>query len=226
MEIVLETFDCPPFGENSYLVGDPARGEAAVIDPGGRVDDIVRTAALRGVTITQILGTHSHIDHVAGVAELQARTGAPYRLDAAAVPMLAGLPAQAARFGLPPVAPPTVDGVVRAGDRVAVGGLTLTVRATPGHAPGHVTFVAPTVRLDGRDAPVALCGDVIFLGLIGRTDLPGGDYATLMTVIEREILSLDDDTVLLCGHGPATTVGHERRTNPFVLDWLARHGAR
>lgn len=222
MDIVLETFVCPPFGENTYLVGDPSTGEAAVIDPGGRIDDILRTASLRGVTVTQILGTHSHIDHVAGVAELRARTGARYRLDAAAMPLLAGLPAQAARFGMPPVAVPTVDGTLAAGDAVRVGSLALDVRATPGHAPGHVTLVGPSVRYEGRTAPIAFCGDVIFLGSIGRTDLPGGDYATLLGVIVDEILTLDDATVLFCGHGPATTVGHERRTNPFVLDWLAR----
>lgn len=226
VSLVLETFVCPPFAENTYLVADPASGDAVVIDPGGRVDDILRTAALRGVRIGQIWGTHSHIDHVAGVAELRARTGARYLLHAAAAPMLAGLPMQAGMFGLPPVEVPVVDGWIGAGDALAVGGAAFTVRDTPGHAPGHVTFVGPTVVYEDRTAPIAFSGDVIFHGSIGRTDLPGGDYALLMRSIEDEILALDDATILFSGHGPATTVGRERRANPFVLDWMATHAAR
>lgn len=226
MTFLLDTIVCPPFGENTYLVGDAASGEAVVIDPGGRIDEILRTAELRGVRITQIWGTHSHIDHMAGVAELQRRTGAPFLLHPEAVPMLVGLPVQAERFGMPPVAVPTVQGLLAAGDSVSAGQYTFTVRDTPGHAPGHVTFVGRDVEYEGVTAPVAFCGDVIFHGSIGRTDLPGGDYALLLGSIEAQILTLDDRTVLFNGHGPATTVGRERRSNPFVLDWLAHHVAR
>ncbi|MCC7019724.1 MAG: MBL fold metallo-hydrolase [Ardenticatenales bacterium] len=225
MTFLLDTFVCPPFAENTYLVGDAA-GEAVVIDPGGRIDEVLRTAELRGVRITQIWGTHSHIDHMAGVAELQRRTGAPFLLHPEAVPILVGLPVQADRFGMPPVEVPTVQGLLAAGDTVSVGRYAFTVRDTPGHAPGHVTFVGPDVAYEGVTAPVAFCGDVIFLGSIGRTDLPGGDYAQLLQSIEEQILTLDDATVLFSGHGPATTVGRERRSNPFVLDWLAHHAAR
>ncbi|MEO8084286.1 MAG: MBL fold metallo-hydrolase [Ardenticatenales bacterium] len=226
MNVLLETLVCPPFAENTYLVADPAAGVAIVVDPGGRVDDILRTAELRGVRIVEIWGTHSHIDHVAGVAELRARTGAAYLLHGAAMPMLAGLPAQAQMFGLPPVEVPAVDRAIAAGDIVAVGAFAFTVRDTPGHAPGHVTFVGPTVVYEDRTAPIAFSGDVIFHGSIGRTDLPGGDYARLMRSIEEELLTLDDATILFSGHGLATTVGRERRDNPYVLDWLATHAVR
>jgi len=222
MTPILEIFTVPPFGENTYLVGDADAGVAIVVDPGGRADEVARVAERRGVVIRTIVNTHAHVDHVSGAADLQALTGAPFWLHADAVPMLETSPLQAAMFGLPPFEPPPVDALLTAGQVVQVGTLRLTVRETPGHAPGHVTLVGPEVTIDGRRAPFALCGDVIFLGSIGRTDLPGGDYDLLMASIEREILSLPDETVLYSGHGPATTVGHERRSNPFVLDWLRR----
>jgi len=225
MRPVIDVFTVPPFGENTYVVGDADAGEAVVVDPGGRADDVVRVARRRGVEIRIIVNTHAHVDHVAGVADLQARTGAPFWIHPDAVPMLQASPLQAAMFGLPPFDPPVADAFLTAGQVIEVGGLALAVRETPGHAPGHVTLVGPAVDLDGRRAPFALCGDVIFMGSIGRTDLPGGDYETLMQSIAREILSLPDDTVLYCGHGPATTVGRERRTNPFVADWTAARGA-
>lgn len=225
MRPILETFTVPPFGENTYLLGDADAGAAIVVDPGGRVDDILRVAAQRGVTIRAIVNTHAHIDHVSGVEELKQRTGAPFWLHRDAEPMLATGPAQAEMFGLPPFEVPAIDAYLTEGQTIDVGGIALAVRHTPGHAPGHVTLVGPEVELDGRKSPFALCGDAIFLGSIGRTDLPGGDYDVLMGAIEREILTLPDETVLYSGHGPATTVGRERRTNPFVVDWLRQRAA-
>lgn len=222
MTLVLEVLTVAPFGENTYLVGDAERGVAAVVDPGGRGTDVVRAAEHRGLRIEHLVGTHAHIDHVSGVRELQDLTGAPYRLHREAEAMLAALPDQAALFGLPRVEPPTVDDYLEHGDTVAVGGIGLQVRYAPGHAPGHVILVGPEAEISGRRRPFALVGDVIFLGSIGRTDLAGGDYDTLMASIEREVLSLPDETVLYSGHGPATTVGAERLRNPFVLDWLSR----
>lgn len=220
MRLALETFVVPPFAENAYLVGDLDAGEAIAVDPGGRAGEIAARAEQLGLRLVAVVGTHAHIDHVAGVADLQRLTGAPYRLHAAAAAGLALLPAQAAMFGLPPVEVPVVAAPLEVGEALAVGGLTLDVRFTPGHAPGHVTLVArEPVALGGPAAGLALCGDVIFAGSIGRVDLPGGDAATLMDSIEREILMLPDDTVLLPGHGPATTVGRERASNPFVLAW-------
>jgi len=220
MKLVLETFTVMPFSENTYLVGDADAGTAAVIDPGGRVDDILRSARLAGVTIHLILGTHGHIDHVSGVAELAERTGAPYWLHADARPFLDHLPQQAAMFGLPPVPVPRVDGPLTAGQEIAVGGLRFTVREAPGHAPGHVILVGPALDYEDHQGPIVFCGDVIFRGSVGRTDLPGGDLAGLRRSIEREILSLPDEALLLSGHGPATTVGLERRQNPFLRQWF------
>ena len=222
MRPVLEILTVSPFEENTYLVGDADAGVAVVVDPGGRTEDLVRVAGLRGVAITHIINTHAHIDHVTGVAALREATGAPFWLHEADLPLLQGLAQQAAMFGLPRVEPPEVDGLLTAGQVIEVGELRLTVRETPGHSPGHVIFVCPEVSLESGDHPFALCGDVVFYGSIGRTDLPGGDYDTLMTSIEREVLSLPADTVLLSGHGPATTVGRECVHNPFVADWLAR----
>lgn len=224
---VFEVFTVPPFSENTYLLGDAEAGEAIVVDPGGRVEDILRVAERRGVRIVKIVNTHAHIDHVIGVPALQARTGAPFWLHPDAAPMLEAMPVQAEMFNLPPVTPPSIDHPLSEGEVVQVGGLALDVRYTPGHAPGHVTLVGPRIALDGEPPrPFALCGDVIFMGSIGRTDLPGGDYETLMQSIEREVLTLPDDTVLYSGHGPATTVGQERRANPFVREWLAQGHAR
>jgi glyoxylase-like metal-dependent hydrolase (beta-lactamase superfamily II) len=222
MRPVFEVFTIDGFEENTFLVGDADAGMAVVVDPGGRTDDIVRVAALRGVRVTRIVNTHTHYDHVTGVEALRAATGAAFWIHPDAQAMLEALPQQATWFGLPHVEPPKVDGFVHAGEHIAVGDLALEVRATPGHAPGHIVLVGPDIDLDGSRAPFALVGDVIFHGSIGRTDLPGGDYDTLMQSIERELLSLPGETVLYSGHGPATTVARERQFNPFVRDWLRR----
>lgn len=225
MRLVLETFVVPPFAENTYLVGDLDAGKAIVVDPGGRAEEIVARAGQLGLTIAAIVNTHAHIDHVAGVEDLRRLTGAPFHLHPDARPSLAHLPEQAAMFGMPPFDVPRVDHDLLPGAAVVVGGLTLDVRDTPGHAPGHVTLVArEPVAFEGAVRGLALCGDVIFSGSVGRVDLPGGDAETLMASIEHQILTLPDDTVLLSGHGPATTVGRERATNPFVLSW--RRGER
>jgi glyoxylase-like metal-dependent hydrolase (beta-lactamase superfamily II) len=224
MRALIEVFTVMPFSENTYLIGDLDAGEAIVVDPGGRVDDILRVAQQHGLTIDRIVNTHAHIDHVSGVSDLQAATGASFWLHPEAEPMLAGVRQQAAMFGLPPFDPPTVDRHIQIGETIEVGGLRLESRFTPGHAPGHVTLVGPKIDYEGRQAPFALCGDAIFMGSIGRVDLPGGDYETLMRSIQQEILSLPDDTLLFSGHGPATTVGRERAYNPFVIEWLARGG--
>ncbi len=222
MRFVLDVFVTQPFAENTYLVGDADSGEAIVVDPGGRAEEIVRAAAQQGVRVKAIVNTHSHIDHVSGVGALQALVDVPFWLHKEAEPMLAGVATQAAMYGFPPMDPPIVDRHLIPGERIAVGGFELEVRDTPGHAPGHVTLVGPPVNYEGSVRTFALCGDVIFRGSIGRVDLLGGDYGTLMRSIEREILVLPDETLLFSGHGPVTTVGHEKASNPFVLDWLTR----
>jgi hydroxyacylglutathione hydrolase len=226
MHAVVETVNVLPFDENTYIVGDTDTGQAAVIDPGGQAEEVVRVAASRGLSVSVIVSTHGHIDHVAGVQDLRALTGAPFLVHAACEPLLDALGRQAAMFGLAPVSRPHVDGHLDPTTGLAVGGMRLVVCPAPGHAPGHVVLVGPVASWRGEDVPVAFVGDVIFRDSIGRTDLWGGDYDTLLSSIQAEVLSLPDETVLLPGHGPATTVGYERGHNPFVLDWLRSHAPR
>lgn len=224
MRPVLEVFPVMPFAENSYLFGDAEAGEAIAIDPGGRAEEILAAARRHGLAIRRIVNTHAHVDHVSGVGALQSLTGASFWLHPAAEAMLATSAVQAAQFGLPPFEAPRVDGYLAQDDEIAVGGIRFVVREAFGHAPGHVILRGPELALTDPPAPIAFVGDLIFAGGIGRTDLVGGDFPTLMQAIEREVLSLPDATLLFSGHGPATTVGRERRGNPWVLDWMGRTG--
>lgn len=195
------------FMENCYLVVDEGAGECAIVDPGEEAGLILHKVAATGAKPVAIWLTHAHIDHVLGVPRVVAETGAPVWLHPADGPLYDAVPEQAAWFGLeaPALAPP--DRTFAHGDTVRVGGLTFEVRHTPGHSPGSVCLVGHGVVLGG---------DVLFAGSIGRTDLPGGDFETLIASIERELLSLPEATIVYTGHGPETTVGHERRSNPFL----------
>jgi glyoxylase-like metal-dependent hydrolase (beta-lactamase superfamily II) len=152
--------------------------------------------------------THAHLDHVLGVPRIAAETGVPVWLHPADRPLYDAVPEQATWFGLAaPGLLPAPDRELAHGQRLQVGGLSFDIRHAPGHSPGSVC-------LTGHG--IALSGDVLFAGSIGRTDLPGGDFETLIASIERELLSLSDDTIVYSGHGPETTIGRERRTNPFL----------
>jgi glyoxylase-like metal-dependent hydrolase (beta-lactamase superfamily II) len=152
--------------------------------------------------------THAHVDHVVGVPRVAAETGAPVWLHPGDRPLYDAVPEQATWFGLAnPASLPAPDHALTHGANVKVGTLTFEVRHAPGHSPGSVCLLGPGV---------ALTGDVLFAGSIGRTDLPGGDFETLIASIERELLPLSDDTIVYSGHGPETTIGRERRTNPFL----------
>lgn len=195
------------FVENCYLVIDEASNACAVVDPGEQSGLILHKLRASGASPVGIWLTHAHIDHVLGVPELAAETGAPVYLHPDDRGLYDAVPEQASWFGLTaaPLNPP--DRTLTAGDRLTVGSLAFTVRHTPGHSPGHVVFIG-----DG----VVFGGDVLFQGSIGRTDLPGGDFDALIDSIERELLVLPDSTIVYTGHGPATTIGAERRTNPFL----------
>jgi len=195
------------FVENCYLVVDEATRECAVIDPGEGAGLILHKLQAMDVHPTAIWLTHAHLDHVLGVPRLKAETGAPVWLHTADRPLYDHVPEQAAFYGLEAEPLPPPDREFRAGDTVRVGGIEFTVRHTPGHSPGSVSLVGPGVVFGG---------DVLFAGSIGRSDLPGGDYDTLIKSIERELLVLPDQTIVYSGHGPETTVGHERRANPFL----------
>ncbi len=199
-----------PFEQNCTLLwcDDSARG--VVVDPGGDLERILAAAAEEGIALERILVTHGHIDHAGGVGELAARLAipveGPQREDRFWIEMLAQ---QSEQFGFPPARPFTPDRWLEQGDRVAVGDQWLEVRHCPGHTPGHVVFCQP-------DAGLAVVGDVLFRGSIGRTDFPRGDHAQLLASIRQQLFSLDDAVTVIPGHGPTTTIGQERATNPFL----------
>jgi len=196
------------FAENCYLVVDERAGECAIVDPGEEAGLILHKVEESGAKPVAIWLTHAHIDHVLGVARIAAETGAPVWLHPADRHLYDAVPDQAAWFGLEPPEPlPAPDQDLAHGTGLRVGGLSFEVRHAPGHSPGSVCLIGPGV---------ALSGDVLFAGSIGRTDLPGGDFETLIASIERELLPLPDDTILYSGHGPETTIGRERQTNPFL----------
>ncbi|HEX9346021.1 MAG TPA: MBL fold metallo-hydrolase [Gemmatimonadales bacterium] len=196
------------FAENCYLVVDERADECAIVDPGEEAGLILHKVEETGAKPVAIWLTHAHIDHVLGVARIAAETGAPVWLHPADRPLYDAVPDQAAWFGLEPPEPlPAPDQNLAHGTRVTAGGLSFEVRHAPGHSPGSVCLVGPGV---------AFSGDVLFAGSIGRTDLPGADFETLIASIERELLPLPDDTILYSGHGPETTIGRERQTNPFL----------
>lgn len=196
------------FAENCYLIVDEHAGACAIVDPGEEAGLILHKVAETGAKPVAIWLTHGHVDHVLGVARVSAETGAPVWLHPADRPLYDAVPEQAAWFGLAaPPGLPAPDREMVHGEELAVGELRFAVRHTPGHSPGSVCLIGPGI---------AFSGDVLFAGSIGRTDLPGGDFETLIGSIERELLPLPDDTILYSGHGPESTIGRERRTNPFL----------
>ena len=195
------------FIENCYLVVDEQAGECAIVDPGEEAGLILHKLAATSAKPVAIWLTHAHIDHVLGVPRVAAETGVPVWLHPADRALYDAVPEQATWFGLAAPALPPPNRTFAHGDTVRVGEVAFQVRHTPGHSPGSVSLVGPGVVLGG---------DVLFAGSIGRTDLPGGDFDTLIASIERELLSLPDATIVYTGHGPETTVGRERRSNPFL----------
>jgi glyoxylase-like metal-dependent hydrolase (beta-lactamase superfamily II) len=204
-----------PLQVNTYIVGDPATGDAVVIDPGGQAPEILQVIQEEGLTLQRIINTHAHFDHVTGVEALKQAAGVPFCLHRADLPILESYGRQLAYFGLPGGEPPAVDEYLEEGQAIKVGDVALHVLFTPGHTPGHVTFVrnAPSGDTGPR---VAFAGDVLFQGSIGRFDFPGGDYQRLMRSIREVLVPLGDDTVIYPGHGPATTIGQEKVWNPFL----------
>ncbi|MGY8526559.1 MBL fold metallo-hydrolase [Paracidovorax citrulli] len=201
-----------PFQQNCSLLIDEATSRAAVCDPGGDLDRIEAAMAEHNVTLEKIFLTHGHLDHCAGAAELASRFAVP--IEGPHVEerfWLDQLGEQTQRFGFGHAKPFEPDRWLDEGDTVQFGGETLQVRHCPGHTPGHVIFFSETARL-------ALVGDVLFAGSIGRTDFPRGDHPTLLRSIRTKLWPLGDDVTFVPGHGPVSTFGQERRTNPFVGD--------
>jgi glyoxylase-like metal-dependent hydrolase (beta-lactamase superfamily II) len=204
------TIPVTPFAQNCSLVWDDQTQQAAIIDPGGDLDRLLNEVKSRGLKLEQIWLTHAHIDHAGGTGELARSLGIPiigphpgdqFWID--------GLPQQSVMFGFPRAEPFTPTRWLHDGDTVTLGGHTLNVRHCPGHTPGHVVFHSPELQR-------AFVGDVLFAGSIGRTDFPQGDHDTLIASITQRLWPMGDDTVFIPGHGPESTFGRERRTNPYV----------
>lgn len=195
------------FVQNCYLVADRGSGEAVIIDPGEEPAMFLAELDTRGWTLGAIWLTHAHVDHIIGVGAVRHATGAPIYLHPLDGPIYDALPQFGSWVGMQLDPPPPPDAELKAGDVLTVGRYQFEVRATPGHSPGSVSFVG-----GGR----VFGGDVLFNGSVGRTDLPGGDYATLMATIQSQFLSLPDSTIVHSGHGADSTIGVERLTNPFL----------
>lgn len=199
-----------PFQQNATVLWCPETRHAAIVDPGGDLPQILAAIESRALVPEKILITHGHIDHAGGAAELAGRLGVPIegpQIDDKF--WIDGMPGQSRMFGFPEVRAFTPDRWLAHGDRVMVGRLELEVIHCPGHTPGHVCFYYAPSRL-------ALVGDVLFQGSIGRTDFPKGDYATLIASIKERLLPLGDDVGFIPGHGPMSDFGEERRYNPFL----------
>ncbi|PKO23200.1 MAG: MBL fold metallo-hydrolase [Chloroflexi bacterium HGW-Chloroflexi-1] len=209
--MILETIIVGALQANCYVCGCARTRQAVVIDPGDNASAIIETLGRHNLSLSRIVATHAHFDHVLAAQSLQEVTGAPFYIHPADRPILAAMrQTTLAWMGYDPGELPQVSGDLTAGDVITIGDLALEVRPTPGHSPGGVTFVDYAGRR-------AFTGDALFAGSIGRTDLPGGAIETLLAGIRSQILSLPDDYAVLPGHGPASTVGEERRTNSFLM---------
>jgi len=198
-----------PFAMNCYILFCEKTRRGLVVDPGDEVERIIARLQALHVQAEQVVITHGHVDHILKLKDFQERTGLPVAMHPLDRDLVNYLPETAQMFGLVPAVIPVIDRDLADGETIAFGEVSLTVVHTPGHSPGSVSLIG-----QGH----AVVGDVLFRESIGRTDLPGGSYSQLINTIREKLLVLDDATVVLSGHGPTTTIGHERRNNPFLLE--------
>jgi len=205
----------PPFFKNGYLVASETSNDAVLIDPGDEVDALIDAARKERLDVKFILLTHAHVDHVTGVARAKAALGAPVWLHRADLFLYDNAVQQGRMFGLDVEQPPPVDEFYRPGEPLTFGDCVVDVLETPGHCPGGVCLAIGTTDTKERELFV---GDTLFAGSIGRTDLTGGDADLLLRSIRDVLMAFPDATPVHSGHGPATTIGVERRTNPFLTE--------
>lgn len=230
--MLLEVRAVEPFFKNGFVLGCDDTHESVVIDPGDEVDELLAIVRARRLSVKHILLTHAHVDHVSGVARAHSALGAPVYLHPDDGPLYGAAVQQAKFFGLSVDPPPPVDRSYLDYPEIAFGRYVIRVHHTPGHSPGGVCLElrsasgsrlqASGSRADARSpesgvaAPTLFVGDTLFAGSIGRTDLPGGDYDTLIRSIKEVLFPMGDEAEVYPGHGPKTTIGQERRTNPFL----------
>ena len=205
--MIIKTLTVGPIQANCFILGCEDTLEAVVIDPGDEADRILLGLAESNLTAKLIVNTHGHFDHVGANKRLKEATGAPILIHSLDAPMLSQLSSSAAAWGLAADNSPGPDRELKDGDEVIFGNTVLNVIHTPGHTPGGISLFADNY---------VFVGDTLFAGSIGRTDFPGGSFKTLKESIQKKLFVLDDEVRVYAGHGPATTIGEERRTNPFV----------
>jgi hydroxyacylglutathione hydrolase len=210
--MIHDIFPVGPLQCNCSIVGDEATHECMVIDPGDDISDVLARVQKHGLKVKQIVVTHAHIDHVGGAMKLKAATGAPILLNQNDAALLDILPEQAAWIGVADPGRVVIDEPARDGSTLAIAGgdISATVLHTPGHTEGSICLYFPAEKK-------LVAGDTLFAGSIGRTDLPGGSFPKIMRSLHNVVLALPDEIVVIPGHGPNTTIGRERKTNPFLL---------
>lgn len=208
--MIHEIFPVGPLQCNCSIIGDETSREAMVIDPGDDIAEILALIAKHNLRVKQIVITHAHIDHVGGAMKLRAATGAPILLNQNDYALLKMLDTQAAWVGMKSPGKVEIDQSVEQADTVRAGSITANVLHTPGHTEGSVCLYFPAEK-------TLVAGDTLFAGSIGRTDLPGGSFEKIIQSLHGTVLALPDDTVVVPGHGPLTTIGEERDSNPFLV---------
>jgi glyoxylase-like metal-dependent hydrolase (beta-lactamase superfamily II) len=199
-----------PLQCNCSIIGDEATREAMVIDPGDDIEDVLAIIRKPSLQVKQIVITHAHIDHVGGAMKLRAATGAPILLNQNDYALLKMLDVQAGWIGMPPPGEVKIDQSIGNGETVSAGSLKAGVLLTPGHTEGSICLYFPAEQK-------LIAGDTLFAGSIGRTDLPGGSMQKILRSLHSTVLTLPDETVVVPGHGPLTTIGEERQSNPFLV---------